>query len=51
VDVTERLATTPDQVGMQPLAGGGWVLHVKSRRADPRALPAATFGTDATIVQ
>ncbi|MBL9015174.1 MAG: hypothetical protein JNL83_13410, partial [Myxococcales bacterium] len=49
--VTERLATTPDQAGMQPLSAGGWVLHVRSRRADARALPAASVGTAATIVQ
>ena len=48
--VAERLQTIPDQLGMQPLPGGSWVLHVRSRRADARALPPASQ-TDATIVQ
>ena len=50
VGVAERLQTTPDQLGMQPLAGGSWVLHVRSRRAEARALPPVT-DTGATIVQ
>ncbi|MEO7096665.1 MAG: hypothetical protein ABI175_25630, partial [Polyangiales bacterium] len=48
--VAERLQTTPDQLGMRPLPGGSWVLHVRSRRADARALPAISE-TGATIVQ
>jgi len=36
VGVAERLQAVPDQVGMQPLAGGGWVLHV---RAAPVGFP------------
>ena len=48
--VAERLQTTPDQLGMQPLAGGSWVLQVRARRADARALPAISE-TGATIVQ
>jgi len=31
--VAERLQNTPDQLGMQPLPGGSWVLNVASRRA------------------
>jgi hypothetical protein len=27
--VAERLQTRPDQLGMQPLGQGGWVLHVR----------------------
>ncbi len=50
VGVAERLHTTPDQLGMQPLAGGSWVLQVRSRRADARALP-PVLETGATIVQ
>ena len=30
VGVAERLQTLPDHLGMQPLAGGGWVLHVRA---------------------
>ena len=50
VGVAERLQSTPDQLGMQPLAGGSWVLQVRSRRADARALP-SVLETGATIVQ
>ena len=46
--VAERLQTTPDHLGMQPLAGGSWVLHVRSPRAEARALPAA--GTTAPTI-
>ncbi|MEO8701222.1 MAG: protein kinase [Kofleriaceae bacterium] len=49
-NVAERVQTLPDQLGMQPLAGGSWVLHVKARRADARALP-APLETATTIVQ
>ncbi len=35
--VAERLQTTPDQLGMHPF-GEGWVLHVRSRRENVRAL-------------
>jgi eukaryotic-like serine/threonine-protein kinase len=48
--VAERLQTVPDQLGMQALGGGTYVLHVKARRSDARALPAA-FETSATLVQ
>lgn len=50
VGVAERLQNAPDQLGMHPLPGGNWVLHVKARRADARALPAAAE-TAATLVQ
>ena len=30
VGVAERLHAVPDQLGMQPLTGGGWVLHVRA---------------------
>ena len=50
VGVAERLQTLPDQLGMQALAGGAWVLHVKARRSDARALP-APIETSATLVQ
>jgi serine/threonine protein kinase/class 3 adenylate cyclase len=49
VGVAERLQTTPDHLGMQPLDGGTWVLHVRARRAELRALPAGA--TNATVVQ
>jgi hypothetical protein len=29
--VAERLQTLPEQLGMQPLAQGGWVLHVRGK--------------------
>jgi serine/threonine protein kinase/class 3 adenylate cyclase len=48
--VAERLQSLPDQLGMQPLGGGQWVLHVRARRSDARALPAA-IATSATLVQ
>jgi eukaryotic-like serine/threonine-protein kinase len=48
--VAERLQTTPDQLGMQALAGGTWVLHVRAKRGAARALPPAGE-TAATIVQ
>ena len=52
IGVTERLQSVPDQLGMQPLAGGSWVLHVRSRRSDARALPAPPMlETANTIVQ
>ncbi len=37
--VAERLQTIPDQLGMQPLGGSAWVLHVRARRDVARALP------------
>jgi hypothetical protein len=40
----------PDQLGMQALGAGAWVLHVRARRSDARALPAA-FATSSTLVQ
>jgi eukaryotic-like serine/threonine-protein kinase len=48
--VAERLQSVPDQLGMQSLGGGTWLLHVKARRSDARALPAA-FETSATMIQ
>jgi class 3 adenylate cyclase len=41
--VAERLQALPasDQLGMQVLGGGRWVLHVRAPRCEPRALPAA----------
>ncbi|MDB4958860.1 MAG: serine/threonine protein kinase [Myxococcales bacterium] len=50
VSVAERLQKTPDHLGMSPLAGGSWVLHVRASRASARALPAAGQ-TAQTIVQ
>jgi class 3 adenylate cyclase len=50
VGVAERLQTTPDQLGLQALAGGSWVLHVRAQRGADRALP-APGATAATIVQ
>jgi serine/threonine protein kinase/class 3 adenylate cyclase len=50
VGVAERLQKAPDHLGMQPLTGGSWVLHVRASRAEARALPAAG-GTSKTIVQ
>jgi hypothetical protein len=38
--VAERLQTTPDQLGMQPLAGASWALHIRPKRGAARALPA-----------
>ena len=40
--VAERLHEIPDQLGMQPLPGNSWVLHVRPKRGDVRALPAKT---------
>jgi len=42
VAVAERLQTTPDQLGLFALTGGGWVLQVRAPRVERRALPAAT---------
>ncbi|HEU4611090.1 MAG TPA: protein kinase [Kofleriaceae bacterium] len=42
VGVAERLQTIPDQLGMHAASGGTWVLHVRARRSDARALPAAS---------
>jgi class 3 adenylate cyclase len=39
--VGERVLTSPDQLGMQPLPGGSWVMQLHARRATTRALPAA----------
>ncbi len=47
--VAERLLSTPDQLGMQPLPGGSWVMQIRARRSDARALPAVS-GTSATVV-
>jgi class 3 adenylate cyclase len=41
LDIAERLQKLPDQLGMQALAQGHWVLYVRARRAEPRAMPAA----------
>ncbi|HEY5946672.1 MAG TPA: hypothetical protein VIV40_14315, partial [Kofleriaceae bacterium] len=49
VAIAERLQALPDQLGMQALGGGNWVLHVKARRSDARALP-APIETSATLV-
>jgi class 3 adenylate cyclase len=49
VAVAERLQTLPDQLGVQPLGGGHWVLNVKAKRSDARALP-APIETSATLV-
>jgi eukaryotic-like serine/threonine-protein kinase len=40
--VAERLHEVPDQLGMKPLAGSSWVLHLKPKRGDIRALPSKT---------
>jgi len=40
--VAERLHEIPDQLGMHPLPGNSWVLHVKPKRGDVHALPAKT---------
>jgi class 3 adenylate cyclase len=48
VGVAERLAKLPEQLGMQPLPGGAWVLHVRAQRASARALPPGG-GTSATV--
>ncbi len=37
--VAERLHEIPDQLGMFPLPGNSWVLHIKPKRGDIRALP------------
>ncbi len=50
VGVAERLASTPDQRGMQPLPGGSWVLHVGARRDAARVL-APILELGATILQ
>jgi len=49
--VAERLHTTPDQLGMQPLPGGSWVLQISARRSTARALPAVVESGAKTIVQ
>jgi eukaryotic-like serine/threonine-protein kinase len=48
--VAERLRSVPDQLGMQALGGGTWILNVAARRSDARALPAA-LETSSTLVQ
>jgi serine/threonine protein kinase/class 3 adenylate cyclase len=50
VGVAERLQSVPDQLGMQALGAGTWVLHVRAQRSDARALP-ASLATSATLVQ
>ena len=50
VSVAERLQTAPDQLGMQPLPGGSWVLQISARRANARALPAPVESSAKTIV-
>ncbi len=40
VGVAERLQTVPDQLGIQQLVAGNWVLNVRARRSDARALAA-----------
>jgi serine/threonine protein kinase/class 3 adenylate cyclase len=42
IAVAERLHEIPDQLGMQPLPGNSWVLHIKPKRGDVRALTAKT---------
>ncbi|MBA3539953.1 MAG: protein kinase, partial [Deltaproteobacteria bacterium] len=49
VHVAERLQTTPDQRGMQPLGAGAWVLHVGARRGNPRLLPGADTSANTVI--
>ena len=49
VAVAERLQAQ-DRAGMQALAGGAWVLHVRAPRASVKALP-APIDTAATLVQ
>jgi len=41
VTVAERLQRIPDQLGMQPFAGAGWILLVRARREHARALTAS----------
>lgn len=50
VGVAEKLQALGDPLGMTALPGGAWVQHVRARRADARALPAA-LATSATLVQ
>lgn len=40
IGVAERLQTTPEQLGMQALSGGSWVLQVRAPRSATRALTA-----------
>jgi eukaryotic-like serine/threonine-protein kinase len=49
VEVAEKLQTVPEQLGMQPLGAGNWVLQIRARRAETRALAEASEGA-ATIV-
>ncbi len=51
IQVAERLHTTPDQLGMQPLPGGSWVLQISARRGNARVLPAVVESSASTIVQ
>ena len=51
IGVAERLHTTPDQLGMQPLPGGSWALQIRARRGHPRVLPAIVEGSASTIIQ
>jgi serine/threonine protein kinase/class 3 adenylate cyclase len=39
--VGERVLASADQLGMQALAGGSWVMQLRARRSDARALPAS----------
>ncbi|MGE0868892.1 MAG: protein kinase [Kofleriaceae bacterium] len=48
--VAERLAGQTDQLGIQQVPDGGWIMVFGSRRASARALPAA-FGTSDTLMQ
>ena len=41
VTVAERLATIPDQLGMQAFPGTAWVLQLRARREHARALTAS----------
>jgi len=48
--VAERLHELPDQLGMQPLSGNSWALHLQPKRGDVRALPSPADSGASTMV-
>jgi class 3 adenylate cyclase len=50
IGVAERLQTTPDQLGMQPLPGGSWVLQIASGRSSARALAAGPVDSSSKTI-
>jgi serine/threonine protein kinase/class 3 adenylate cyclase len=49
VGVAERMAAVPEKLGLQPFGAGSWVLHVRSKRAARRALPARSSSLDTLL--